>query len=398
MLRKVFFSLCAGILAGTSASVFLGLLGLASQWRESHPYLIWFLPVCGVSIGWAYWAFGRQVAPGSALILAEVHAPQSITPARMAPFVLFSTVATHLVGGSAGREGAAVQISASLADQLGRFFRLQKQERRALLIAGAGAGFGAAIGAPLAGLVFGMEFIHIGRLRWNAVMESAIASSVAFLTMHFLGVQHVHYPPVATHWNDFRLFLAVGLLGIVCGLGAQGFSVVIHWMERAWNGVKFPPLKPFLGGILLLALFQIPGTLRYAGLGIPHILEALRTPASVWDPVLKTFFSALTLSSGFKGGEFTPLVFIGATLGSALAPIFGVSLPVLASVGFAAVFAGASNTPFACSVMAAELFGWEIAPYAILGCLLSYVFSGPQGIYTGQKDRTRTQGRYLKSF
>lgn len=379
-------SLLSGTLSGVAATVFLMLLDAATHFRDQDPRIIWLLPVAGFFIGWIYHHLGQEAARGTHLILDEIHDPKKTTPLRMAPFILFGTVLTHLFGGSAGREGAVVQMGASLADQFGKFFRVQSEERRILLVSGAGAGFGAALGTPWAGMIFGMEVIQVGRFRPFAIFECGVASFSAYSVARFLSAPHSRYelgvlPPFA-----LQSLLWVAVAGVAFGIAARSFAVLTHGVERLQSQlISYPPFRPALAGCVLVALYYFEGSYRYVGLGIPGIQEALSAVQSFKDPLLKTIFTAITVGSGFKGGEFVPLVFIGTTLGSALSGLLPVSFQVLAGVGFAAVFAGAAKTPIACSIMAIELFGIEIAPYVVVGCLVSFFVSGNRGIYRSQK-------------
>lgn len=376
----------AGVLAGLAATVFLVLLEIATNAREAQPAIIWFLPLAGFFIGGLYHQYGRDVAAGNNLILDEIHDPKNITPARMAPFILLGTLITHLFGGSAGREGTAVQMSASLADQLNRFFKIDAEERKILLVCGTGAGFGAAIGAPWAGLFFGMEVLRVGRLRLFAFAESAIASFVAYGFTRLLHAPHSQYPLFEIPGVQVTTLAFVAAAGVIFGLTARVFMELTHWVEHAQKRfISYPPLKPALAGVILVVFFYLEGSYRYDGLGIPVIQEALRAVAPAMDPVYKTIFTALTVGSGFKGGEFIPLVFIGTTLGSALSLWLPAAFQLLAATGFAAVFAGAANTPVACTVMAMEIFGPRIGVYALVACLASFLVSGPRGIYKSQR-------------
>lgn len=393
-LRWALFSGLSGILSGIAATVFLVLLEWATNTRYANPTLLWFLPVAGFGIGWVYYHFGKDIAAGNNLILDEIHDPKNIIPFHMAPFILGGTLVTHLFGGSAGREGTAVQMGASLSDQLGRFFNIEPEERRILLAAGAGAGFGSAIGAPWAGVIFGMEVIHIGHLRLFALFQCLVASFVGYGTTLLLGAPHTHYPLPELPPITVPVLLWIMLAGVIFGLAAKFFVMTTHGVERIGNRlVRYPPFKPLLGGLLLVLLYQWEGSFRYAGLGIPHIQSALENVASVKDAFLKSVFTSLTIGTGFKGGEFIPLVFMGTTLGSALSEYIPVGFSLLAALGFAAVFGGASNTPIACTIMAAELFGYRIAPFAFVACFMSYYCSGHHGIYQAQRIHLRKPAR-----
>lgn len=383
--RWSLLALLTGVLAGLATAIFLISLDWATSTRELYPLIIWILPLAGLSLGWIYHQYGQDIKAGNNLILDEIHDPKKVIPLKMTPFILIGTVATHLFGGSAGREGTAVQMGASLADQLNRFFKIETIERKILLVAGAGAGFGAAIGTPLAGIVFGMEVIHVGKLKSFAWLECTIASFVAYYTSVYLGAPHSVYPKIEIPALDLKILFYILIAGIIFGLASRSFAFITHEIEGlSVKLISYPPLRPFIGGVLLVALFYLEGSYHYVGLGIQYIQQALQQPATLHEPIFKTFFSALTIGTGFKGGEFIPLVFIGTTLGSYLSIFLPVSFQLLGATGFAALFAGASNTPIACSLMAMEIFGYEIAPYAIAACFMSYLFSGNQGIYKSQ--------------
>jgi H+/Cl- antiporter ClcA len=384
-LRWIFFSLLSGLLSGAAAAVFLLSLEWATNLRLAHPGVVWGLPLAGLAIGLLYHYWGKDVAAGNNLILDEIHDPKKVVPPHMAPFILAGTLVTHLFGGSAGREGTAVQMGASLSDQLSRVFRIEPQERRILLAAGAGAGFGAAIGAPWAGVIFGMEVINVGRLRLFALFECFIASFTGFYLAVALGAPHTRYPSVSPPGWSLENLVLVAVAGAVFGLGARAFTACTHLVEKGAGKIGFPPFKPLIGGLLLVFFFHLEGSHRYAGLGIPYIQEAFAQPASYRDPALKTLFTSLTIGTGFKGGEFIPLVYIGTTLGSALSAALGLPFAFLAALGFAALFGGASNTPIACTIMAMEIFGIRIGPYALVACFMSYYFSAHHGIYKSQR-------------
>jgi H+/Cl- antiporter ClcA len=395
-LRWTFFSALCGLLAGLAASIFLFSLDWATRYRIDHPVIIWALPFAGLLVGGIYFHFGKDVAAGNNLILDEIHDPKKIVPFHMAPFILFGTIITHLFGGSAGREGTAVQMGASLSDQLAHIFKIEPEERKILLTAGAGAGFGAAIGAPWAGVIFGMEVLNVGRLRLFGWFECLIASFVAFFIAVLLHAPHSVYPLVEIPPVQLPTLVWVAVAGAIFGLTARAFSISTHLVERSVNSwISYPPLKPFLGGLLVACLFYLEGSYRYAGLGISNIQEALQTQAYFHEPIFKSIFTSLTIGTGFKGGEFIPLVFIGTTLGSALSVIIPVSLGLLAALGFAAVFGGAANTPIACTLMAMEIFGARIGPFALVACFASYYLSGHQGIYKSQRIHQTKHERLL---
>lgn len=375
-----------GLLAGLASAVFLLALEWATTVREEHLWLIALLPVAGFLIGLLYTHFGARVEGGNNLILDEIHDPQARLPLRMAPMILVSTVVTHLFGGSAGREGTAVQMGASLADQVVRVLDLDRPVRRIALMAGISGGFGAVFGTPLAGMVFGLEVLVIGALRFEALLPCLVASVVGDQVVGLLGVHHTHYTVASLPPLGWSVLLAAAVVGVASGLMARIFTTTTHAIA-AQAKVWFPwsPWRLAVGGAAVALAVLALGTTRHIGLGIPLIQEAFAHPLPWSDTAIKLVLTAATLGFGFKGGEVTPLFVIGATLGSALAVILPVPVDVLAALGFVAVFAGAANTPLACTMMACELFGSGLGVLAAVACTLSYLMSGPTGIYRAQR-------------
>ena len=304
----------------------------------------------------------------------------------MTPLILLGTFLTHLFGGSAGREGTAIQTGASLADQLARPSRLGPRQRRILLMAGISAGFASVFGTPLAGAIFGIEVLAIGTLSYDAIAPCFIAAFIGDLTTSAWGVHHTIYRVTGTPAMSVRGMACAAVAGAIFGLVGMAFAKSTHAIGFFFKKhIAWAPLRPFLGGVLVALAVFVTGTTRYIGLGIPTIVAAFDTRQPVYDWFAKFLFTAVTLGAGFKGGEVTPLFFIGATLGNALSYVLPLPPSLLAGMGFVAVFAGAANTPIASTFMAIELFGAEAGAYAGIACVLSYLFSGHAGIYRAQR-------------
>jgi H+/Cl- antiporter ClcA len=402
VLKWALLAIPVALVAGSLVALFLWLLDLVTTFRAAHTALLYLLPLAGLLIHFLYRVYGGRSEAGNNLVIEEIHEPGAGVPARMAPLVLFTTVVTHLFGGSAGREGTAVQMGGSMAAWLARRFHLPAAELRIMLQCGIAAGFGAVFGTPLAATIFALEVLVVGRMRYDALLPCLFAAVLADRVTAAWGIQHAHYHIAGAAATAFPLHAALllpALLGgIASGLAALAFVRCVHaikdgsarWTRKDW-------LIPFIGGVVLVVLAQLPGAADYLGLGTKAMrpggaaIDTAFTTSAI-DPMAwcwKLLFTAITLGTGFKGGEVTPLFFIGATLGHSLALYFGFPVDLMAGLCFIAVFAGAANTPIACTIMGAELFGYGYLLYYALACIAAYWCSGNKGIYSAQRRHHR---------
>jgi H+/Cl- antiporter ClcA len=376
-----------GAMCGVASAVFLFLLQVATRYRTEHELIVYSLPLAGLLIGLIYQRFGRSIAGGSNLVIDTIHDGGPRLPLRMAPMVLVGTVLTHLFGGSAGREGTAVQMGASLADALIHRLRVTGPLRRQLLAAGVAGGFGSVFGTPVAGAVFGLEFVVLGRIEYDALMPALVASVIGDMTTRALGIEHTHYPLPAALALSPLVLLKWCAFALALALAAFAFIELTHFLKKQGEKrVPQLPLRMLIGGALVVLLWRLWGTSDYLGLGVPTILRAF-TDATLppYAFAAKLVLTAITLGAGFLGGEVTPLFFVGAALGNLLSRLLGLPLALGAGVGLAAVFAAASNAPLALSIMAVELLGGNLFPHVAIVCVLTYLVSGERSIYSAQR-------------
>ena len=386
LVKWLSISAIIGIITGTSSAALLAGLNWATGWREAHRWVLLLLPIGGLLSGLIYHYLGKSVEAGNDLLLEEIHNPNQAIPWQMAPLVFVGTTIAHVFGASVGREGTAVQMGVAMADRLTILFRLASSDRRIVLMTGISGSFAAVFGTPLAGMVFGLEVLTVGRFRHDGIFPCLIAAIVGDRITLAWGLDHQVYrvpivPPL-TIWGILTAIVA----GIAFGLTARLFATLSHQISDYFKAkISYPPLRPLIGGGLVAIAIQLVGTTKYIGLGIPTIVSAFDTQVAPWDFLAKIAFTTLSLGSGFKGGEATPLFYIGATLGNAISAILPLPAPLLAGMGFVGVFAGAANTPIAATLIAIELFGVSTGSYAGIACVVSYLCSGDIGIYRSQR-------------
>ena len=396
MLKWLFIIIMTASIIGSATAWFLIALDFVTIWRTDHIWVVNFLPLIGLGIGYAYHYFGTAVQKGNNLILEIHHAAETTSttsttststktiPLLMAPLVFISTLLTHVGGGSAGREGTAVQMGGAIADQFTTLFKLNIAERKTILIMGVSAGFAAVFGTPFAAAVFALEIMSFKKIKFENIIPSFAAAFGAHYICLAWMVKHTVYsidiiPSITTSSLSWTM-----LAGLIFGLAAFLFIYTGKIFEVLFSKIKFEPMRPFIGGIIIALFIVMANSTKYIGLGIPSIIDAFNEPAGSFDFALKILLTSLTLSAGFKGGEVTPLFFIGASLGNILIWFIPFSMALLAGMGFVAVFAGATHCVIASIIMGMELFGIQAGIYVGLASMVAYFASGINGIYSAK--------------
>ena len=386
-LRWFFLISAIGIAAGLSSALFLWLLEISTATFTRHPQLIYGLPAAGGLIAYiTYWA-GAAASQGNNAIIRGIKGDLNRVPFIMAPFILVTTLITHLFGGSAGREGTAVQMSGSLADTLLEHFEIPQNERAHYLRAAAAAGFGAVFGTPIAGAVFGIEVSKERKsITFRNLIPCLLASLIGDFTCRLTGIGHAHYSHIDVPRMTPTLLLWMLLCGVAIGLLAVVFIEVQQFLSRLGTGKPNGwRLRPLLGGIAILMMTWIIGTNDFNGLGLPLIVKSLNgSHLPVWTFAIKLAFTVITLGSGFKGGEVTPLFCIGSLFGNGFASATHQDPKFFAGLGFVSLFAAAANVPLTCWVLAMELFGPRLSLLSILVIGIAYLVSGRRSIYAAQ--------------
>lgn len=398
LLQWIGLGAAVGVACGAASAFFLHLLERATHFRETHELIVYTLPLAGLVLGFLYDRWGKPIKGGNNLVLDTIHEDMPQIPFRMAPMVLLGTVLTHVFGGSAGREGTAVQMGASLADEIAHRLRVGHETRRRLLAAGIAGGFGSVFGTPVAGALFGMEVVTIGRIEYDAFLPALVASIVGDIVTRRLGVVHTPYPHIAHVELTWAVLAKLALMAVAMAATTVAFVELTHRLKHLLEAkIRWLPVRMFLGGLAVVVMWKIVGTSDYLGLGVPMIVRSFTDPNLPWFAfAAKLVFTAVTLASGFLGGEVTPLFFVGTTLGSVLARVLGLPIELGASVGLAAVFGAAANTPVALSIMAVELLGVAAFPHVMIVTVIAYLLTGHRGIYPAQRIHARKHGGFLR--
>lgn len=373
-----------GVVGGLIGAAFHVSVEEANTLRAAHPWLLWLLPAGGAAIA-ALYRVTKTEGKGTNAIIDSIHFGRDI-PILLVPVIFVSTVITHLVGGSAGREGAALQIGGGLGCRMGRLLHLDEKEQSLSTLCGMSAVFSALFGTPVTATIFALEVCSVGVIYYSGLVPCLAASLVAYWITRVFGIAPTRFAVTFQTLTPDMLW-RVAVLAVLCAAVSVVFCESMHASEHlAQKWIKNPYLRAAAGGVMLLALTALVGTYEYNGAGMAGIARAVElgsspTAAFLW----KLIFTAVTLSFGFKGGEVVPTFFIGATFGCVVGPLLGIPAGFAASVGLIAVFCGAVNCPVASIVLSVELFGSSGLIYYAAACCIAYMLSGYSGLYQGQR-------------
>lgn len=380
----------AAIAVGVIVGLFAGSFGISMKYviktREAHPWLIYFLPVGAVIITFIYKKILKVKDSGTNTVIAAIQSDEKL-PFRLAPLIYVATLITHLVGGSAGREGAALQMGGAIGNGIGRTFKLNSTDKKTMIMCGMSAAFSALFGTPMAAAIFSMEVISVGIMHYAALVPCVISSLVARAMASYMGLHAEQYSIADIPAFGIKNGVLICVFAVLCGIISIIFCMTMHKYEEFLSSkLTNPYIKGVVGGTSILLLTLIVGSQTYNSTGAA-VIESCFTGAAIGLEVflLKIIFTTLTLSCGYKGGEIVPTLFIGATFGAAMGPILGLSPALLAAVGMGALFCGVTNCPIASLLICFELFGYEPMPYFLLGVSFSYWVSGYSGLYRAQK-------------
>lgn len=383
--KWVIFAVISGILVGAVGTLFYFCMSAVTKLRFQHPWLIWLLPFGGLMIVGAYHLLHDERDSGTNLVLSSIHSGDNL-PVRMAPLIFISTLITHLFGGSAGREGAALQLGGSIGNEIGKLFRFDEKDKHIMTMCGMSAAFSALFGTPMAAAIFSMEVVSVGIMHYAALVPCVIASLIAHGIAEYCGAEAELFLLDAIPSFTVSSAIKISFLAALCALISILFCVLLHQSEHFYQ--KFfasPYLRIFAGGCLVIALTLLVGNQDFNGSGIDLILPSMAGNAKPQMFLLKMLFTAATLGAGFKGGEIVPSFCIGGTFGCLFGTLAGFSPSLCTAAGMTAVFCGVTNCPITSLLISFELFGYEGMPYFLLTVAFSYMLSGYYGLYHSQK-------------
>ena len=393
--KWIVLAIITGLIVGGSSSVFAGCVREATAFRNSHLWIFMLLPVSGVLIVFMYRKMGRDDR-GTNQVLSTIKSKDDV-PLRSAPLIFVSTILTHLTGGSAGREGAAIQFGGSIGNQIGRIIKLDEADHHVIIMCGMSAAFAAVFGTPMAAAVFAMEVVSVGVMYYTALLPCVIASLIASKFAAGIGVHpelfHITKIPELTVENGIKM----AIIAAGCGLLSILFCIALKWTAIFYDRfLKNPYIRVVVAALVVIVITIFLNTSDYMGAGSDLISRAIENgQARPLDFFWKLILTSITMRAGFRGGEIVPSFCIGATFGCVAGSIFGISPSIAAACGMVALFCGVTNCPITSMLIAFELFGFSGVSYYLIAIAISYALSGYYSLY---KDQTIVYSKYKAKY
>lgn len=383
--KWVIFSIITGGIIGLLGTAFYLCLSFVTTLRTQNQWILLLLPVGGLAIASMYKMMHNEKDAGTNLVISAIHYNNEL-PLRMAPLIFLSTLITHLFGGSAGREGAALQMGGSIGNALGRLFRFDDKDKHVMIMCGMSAAFSALFGTPLAAAILPMEIVSVGVMYYNALLPCVISSLIAHSVATSFGVSAEHFAVDTIPEFTVIPALKVSALAILCAFVSIFFCVLLHKSEELFKRFfENQFLRIFAGGCILIVLTLFVGNQNYNGAGMEIIRQCFNGSVRPEAFLLKMVFTAITIGAGYKGGEIVPTFFTGAAFGCLFGNLLGFHPALCTAVGMTAVFCGVTNCPVSALCVSFELFGFDGMPYFLLATAFSYMLSGYFGLYRSQK-------------
>lgn len=383
--KWVIFAAITGVIVGLAGSLFYFVLSFVTIFREQNPHIIYLLPLAGLTVAATYHFMKNDNDGGTNLVISAVHSGDRI-PLRMTPSIFISTALTHLFGGSAGREGAALQIGGSIGNSLGKLFRFDEKDTHVVIMCGMSAAFSTLFGTPMAAAIFPMEMISVGVMYYMALVPCVVSSLTAHAIALLLGINGESFHVMKIPSFAFVPMLQTAFVAILCAFLSIAFCSFLHYVESLYKKTfKNRYLRIFAGGCAIVLLTLLVGNTDYNGAGMSVIERAIEGHVVPEAFLLKILFTALTIGAGYKGGEIVPTFFVGATFGCLLGQLIGFHPSLCAAVGMISLFCGVTNCPISSLLISFELFGYDGMPYYLITVALSYMLSGYSGLYRSQK-------------